>query len=130
MLVRSLSNSRGAVNKLFIGFIFISLVLISYYAIMVGPMYFKHEMMTFDVNSEIKHARHNLRGNKIKNNILNKADIWGLPIYEEDISIDVSNEYIEIYIYYEVEKVFFGKWPRYYDFYIDEAGYLFSQEIE
>ena len=64
----------------------------------------------------------------MRKHIKEKITDWGLEIPDDNITIERTDYYASIFIWYEVEKVFFGKWEHVFYFEVEAEGEIKSKE--
>ncbi len=128
-ILRPLSNQRGDLTPGKVVSVIAIVLLLVYGALMVVPTYFKYEMLKYEVRSELGNA-HYYKASEMRKHINEKIDNWSIDIPEDNITIDRGDYFVSIFIWYEVEKVFFGKWPYVFYFEIDYQDEVKSKDFE
>lgn len=104
-----LSNQRGSVSfKALFWVLFLSSAL--YGAYKLAPPYFSYYMIKTDVEDEAQNA-HMYTDAALERRIIQKAEIWSVPLGSENVSIDRDST-IRIYVHYNVVLEFFGGYTR------------------
>jgi len=107
---RNLLNQEGGVSfKTLVWVVVIFLALYSAYQF-VHPT-FSYYMMRTDVEDEAKLA-HMYSDRTILNRILKKAEVWNVPLTEENVEIKRGLRNIVITVTYTDRLKFFGRWKK------------------
>ena len=99
------------------------LLTLIYIGYVVGPMYYRYQMMVFEVKGEIKVA-HMYDENEIFENLTLKVNEWNLPIDEDNIRVDRRDEDVIIHMSYHIDKLFLTFYKRRFNFVIREKGVI------
>ena len=124
MDMKTIMNERGEIttSKILITVIFVSIIV--YFCIKLGPMYFKYEMMQLEVKSAIDNADTN-DIKEMRNLLTAKIREWNLDLDREQLAeqliIEREDGFVRIILWWEVDKVFFGKWEKNFYFDIEET---------
>ena len=104
------------------------IVAVAYIGYKLIPMYYRHEMMSYDVEGQIKVAD-KYDEDEIKDTLLEKAKEWSMPITFNNIVVDRRESNIIITINYHVDIVFLSKFTHRFFFRIRERGNIKSDTI-
>ena len=63
------------------------LAVVVYAGYMLVPMYYRHQMMVYEVDGQVKVA-HRYDEDEIESNLLEKVKEWDMPITSDDIVVD------------------------------------------
>lgn len=99
----------------------IIIAFIAYGGYKLIPMYYRHQMMTYEVEGQVKVA-HRYDEDEIFENLLEKVKEWDMPIDPENIVVDRREQSIIIFVNYHVDVLFLGKFNRRFYFKIKERG--------
>ncbi|MBI5559921.1 MAG: hypothetical protein HY883_01425 [Deltaproteobacteria bacterium] len=110
MAFATLLDNRGFIS---IKRLFWLLVLgaIVYGGFIAVPPFFNYWMMQYEVKSIAQSATF-YKDEEIRNNILDKARYWAIPVVEEDIKIKRGFEYIEVSFPYDIKLDFFNRYRK------------------
>ncbi|MEE9543260.1 MAG: hypothetical protein V3V95_05710 [Thermodesulfobacteriota bacterium] len=97
------------------------LVAIAYGGYKLIPMYYRHQMMTYEVDGQVKVA-HRYDEDEIKDTLLEKVKEWGMPIKPDNILVDRRETNIIITVNYHVDIEFLNRFTRRFYFKIQKRG--------
>ena len=103
-------NSHGVVNRRVLGWILLvgAVVYLGYKLI---PPAFAYHMLRYEVRSEAKNAHH-YDDETIVKHILEKAEVWSVPLDRENILVERGLDSIKISVSYKVDINFFNRYKR------------------
>ena len=94
---------------------------VAYGGYMLVPMYYRHQMMSYEVDGQVKVA-HRYDEFEIHKTLTDKAKEWDMPIDPGYMVVDRREHDIIITINYHVDMVFFNKFPHRFYFKIQKRG--------
>jgi hypothetical protein len=97
------------------------IAVIAYGAYKLAPMYYRHQMMIYEFEGQVKIA-HKYDEEEILENLTLKVKEWDMPINPDTILVDRRENSIILSVQYHVDMEFLGKFHHRFYFKIRERG--------